>query len=73
MAPKTQVTDGATLDQLGASADRIQQLAGELDAERERRNELIIGLVDQGVDRRAICTRGRVSPKTICVCLAEGG
>lgn len=49
------------------------QLAGELDAERERRNELIVALVDQGVDRREICTRGRVSPKTVCVCLAEAG
>lgn len=62
-----------TLAGLKACADRIAQLADELEDERERRNDLIVSLVDQGVPRRQICEAGRVSPKTVCFCLAEAG
>lgn len=63
----------ATLAALRASADRIAALADELDSERERRNGLIVGLVDQGVPRRDICQAGKVSPKSVCLFLAEAG
>ena len=63
----------ATLPQLKASADRIASLTDELEAERERRNDLIVQLVDQGESRRAIAEAGQVSPKTICVQLALAG
>jgi len=63
----------ATLAALKASADRIAALADELESERERRNDLIVDLVDQGISRRQICEAGRVSPKSVCVFLATAG
>jgi|HubBroStandDraft_4_1064222.scaffolds.fasta_scaffold05267_13 hypothetical protein len=66
-------TMAATLAQLQASADRLAALIDETEAERERRNELIVDLVDQGVSRRDICQAGRVSPKSVCLFLAMAG
>jgi hypothetical protein len=69
-----QVTLGqATLGQLRASADRLASIRDEEDAEMERRNELIVDLVDQGIPRKEICAAGRVSPKSVCLFLAEAG
>ena len=63
----------ATLGQLKASADRLAALIDETEAERERRNEFIVDLVDQGIPRRQICEAGRVSPKSVCLFLAMAG
>lgn len=63
----------ATLAAVRLSADRIAQLLAEVDDERERRNRMVVALVDGGEPRRAIATAARISPKTICVMLAEYG
>lgn len=62
------------LETLSASADRIAQLLAELDDERERRNMLVVQAVD--VDqrpRRDVARAARISPKSVCVFLAEYG
>jgi hypothetical protein len=66
-------TMAATLAQLQASADRLAALIDETEAERERRNDLIVDLVDQGALRKDICRAGRVSPKSVCLFLAMAG
>ena len=63
----------ATLARLRTSADRVAQLLAELDDERERRNRMVVELVDAGEDRREIATAARVSPKSVCQFLAEYG
>jgi hypothetical protein len=62
-----------TLAALGSSAERIAQLLDELDDERERRNGMIVALVDQGEPRRAVATAARMSAKSVCTALAEFG
>lgn len=63
----------ATLAGVRASADRIAQMLTELDDERERRNRMVVELVDAGEDRREVATAARVSAKSVCVFLAEYG
>lgn len=61
---------GATLPALAASRDRIAALERELADERERRNRLVVELVDAGHRRRDICDAGGVSPKSVCMFLS---
>lgn len=63
----------ATLQALSASADRIARLLTELGDERARRNEMVVQLVDEGTPRREVSRAARISPKSICVCLATAG
>lgn len=72
MAGTTEVV-AATLGALRSSADRIAQMLSELDDERERRNHMVVALVDSGADRREVARAARVSSKSVCVFLAEYG
>jgi hypothetical protein len=62
---------GASLQALAAARDRLASLERELTAERERRNNLIVTLVDQGTPRRDVCQAGGVSPKSVCIFLSS--
>jgi DNA-directed RNA polymerase specialized sigma24 family protein len=63
-----------SLAALRASAERIAQLLDELSDERERRDEMVVVLVDQGgYSRREIAAAARISPKSVCAALSAYG
>lgn len=63
-----------SLAALQASSDRIAQLLDELADERERRDQMVVELVDHGGHtRREIARAARLSPKSVCAALSAYG
>jgi hypothetical protein len=57
---------------LAAAAERCTELAEQLAAEQERRNQLVIEARDEGMPWRSIARAARLSPSRVVSIVATG-